>query len=289
MKAPFYVIDRTRNLVFGQFFKQDSADEVAAILKHHSTDNYGSIETFGSDSWRVEYLDSDLKSKELRKGNEADIQRIAAEKYLPQRSKSVMTQGHVISVGWSRDQMVVLACETSGRKFNTWRLRNLTDGKPYTWKTKVYEATPAKFVRMATPNEFHGAQARWSEIDQRVKARADNNKASINTKDIRPGDVVTVNYSDVGHKDEVVEDINHKTGRVAIARRGAAALMHQKRRFINALNIVKVVEKGPGRFTRNNPMYAKYGVTDASTADYERANAAKTDPLSRLVSYLNIR
>jgi hypothetical protein len=72
MKAPFYVIDRTRNLVFGQFFKQDSADEVTAILKHHSTDNYGRIETFGSDSWRVEYLDSDLKSKELRKGNEAD-------------------------------------------------------------------------------------------------------------------------------------------------------------------------------------------------------------------------
>lgn len=265
MKAPFYVIDRTRKIVFGQFFKQSSADEVASILRHHSINSSRyEVEVYDASHYTVSLVDGMLKRGEVRKGTEADIQAIDAEKFLPRRSHEAMSVGHVVMSQDGRQQMVVVKLETSGRKWMTWSMRGLVDGRIYTRKC-LAGTDRSKFVRMATPNELHGARATVAQRDENRQARVERNVAQADKLEVRPGDVVIMRWSDVGERAEVVEDVNWRAGRVALRRRGMAALVREKRRFVSAANIVSVKEKGPGYYRASNPIYDKYGFGSAPT------------------------
>lgn len=258
MKAPFYVIDHNRKLVFGQFFEQASAVEVDAILKHHSVDHR--IELFGADDYRVDIMLNKLTRGELRKGTEADLTTIQAARYLPEskyRGDAQMVKGAVITL--SGNQFVLLGVATAGHKWDTWEMRGLHDQRPYKYKVPTHTSGRAVYVRMATPNEFHGARQQRAEINARKQDRRERNQGAADALNVQPGDVVIMNWSDVGERAEVVEDVNWKDGRIALRRRGYSAVLRQKRRFVSAVNVVSIKEKGPGYYRANNPMYAQYG------------------------------
>lgn len=257
-KNPLYVIDRTRNLIFGQFFQQSSADEVERLLRHHSaTKSSYDIQTLTGEDWQLRLVMRQLDSGELRKGTERDLKAIDAEKYLPTPDiRGALFPASVVVIGAS--QQYVILEGRHGRKWTEWKMRGLNDGKPYSYKTNSGSDGRARFVRMATPNEYHRAIEQREEINQNKQRLLDKRQDNVEALNIEIGDVVTVNYRDVGHRNEVVEDINHKTGRVAIRRRGLDAAIREKRRFIPATAIVKVVEK-VGYYNPRNPVYAKYG------------------------------
>lgn len=257
MKAPFYIVDNARRLVFGQFFKLESAEEVQAIIKHASISQSARLVHSGQE-WEVKHIDHLLSSQGFRKGTEADLIEMQSIKYFKRTDSRAMGVGHVVEGQRIAQQMVVIRLITGGRKWNTWEMRGLSDGKLYTRKCFV-GTDDSKFIRMATPNELHGARQKSNALTEVKQERRETNQTHTAALKIQPGDVIVMNWSDVGERAEVVEDVNWKDGRIALRRRGYAAMLRQKRRFVSAVNVVSIKEKGPGYYRASNPMYAQYG------------------------------
>lgn len=255
-KAPFYVLDRDRQIIVGQFFKLASAQEVHDMLAYRSVSAKSvSIEDSSDRSYIDLYIDASKGtsgSREYKRATEADLQAIQDAKYLPEPRRSWLehfTIGAVYTV--QGDQMVIVERVSNGPKFLTYRAFNLVDGRTWTLK-RPHSGDKPKMVRMATPNEWAKAQGRVEELNTKRRERVETNIKHIDIMTLGVGDTITVDYSDVGHRNEVVEAINYKTGRVAIVRRGFAAVRYQKRRFIDAKHIVKIVTKSP--YERRNPI-----------------------------------
>lgn len=139
-------------------------------------------------------------------------------------------------------------------KFNTVKGSGL-------WVYKLRMATGARmpftYVRKATDAEyFEGVDKHKALLDKR-QAIVDTNKEVGNALGVQIGDVVSIKYSNLySLKNEIVTDINHKTGKVAIST--WRDRLGKKRRFIPMKAIKAVAQKGPGYYDANNQMYAKY-------------------------------
>lgn len=259
-KAPFYVMDTGRNLIVGRFMKLESAQDVQALLQAHAIDPKNV--TIRDSDWQW-LIDARLKDQYDRyvKADEAMLQAIAAEKYLPSPKHDM--RGMVVMGGvyqsTSGEQIIATRLESSGPKYQTWYMVGAVSGGGYTVK-KLQRQAFRPLVRMATVKEWARALGRAEYVEQKAQERIDTNTAHISLNDIGIGDTVTVRYSDIGDRNEVVEAINHKNGRVAIKRTGFAAARYEKRRFIDAKHIVAVVEKCADPYRRNpinDPMWMR--------------------------------
>ena len=252
MKAPFYVVDSKRKLIVGQFFKIESANEVRDLLRAHSAEPWVSVHDSGHFSLAPMYVDN----QEYKRANEADLQAIAAEKYLPKPKdadhpwyKDAVFVGGVYDFN-APEQLIAVSVTASGPKFTTWHMVGALSNRSYTVKRRK-EAAGKPMIRMATVQEWKRAKGEGERRTEAKQARVATNANQIDALNVEVGDTIRVQYSD-GMADEVVEAINHKNGRVAIKRRGAAAYLYDKRRFIDAKHILKVVEKSPVK--RHNPI-----------------------------------
>ena len=148
-----------------------------------------------------------------------------------------------------------------------------------------------KAIRDAKPAEVADAKARYEATinhNQEIKNEiAEKNLAKIDLAKVEPGDVVEFRYTD-GVKKEVVEAINYREGRVALRRRGYAADYYVKNRYVNAQFIESIVEKGPGHYDPNNPMYQKYGFypEDPSFDKYGPERRKKLEEQKQMRNYV---
>ena len=145
--------------------------------------------------------------------------------------------------------------------FTFFPVKGLEKGGYVYVKAPSLDPARVKFLRKAKPEELAKAkgeiQQRKQEYQEHQYKRYQDNTAKLT--DIGPGDVVSFKWSDIGERDEVVEDINWAKGRVALRRRGAGALYNERKRYVDAEGIVKLTEKGPGHYDPKNPIYQKYG------------------------------
>lgn len=156
--------------------------------------------------------------------------------------------------------------------FSFWPINGEGKGGYVYLKSERLDTSRYKWTRKAKPAELKAAQEGVKQVkDQRQEheyKRYQDNTAKLT--DIEAGDVVEFKWSDTGPRNEVVEDINWAKGRVALRRRGDSALYREKKRYVNAIGIVKLIEKGPGHYDPKNPIYSKYGfeVGDPSAGTY---------------------
>jgi len=149
----------------------------------------------------------------------------------------------------------------SNTTFTFWPVKGLEKGGYVYMKAPTLDPTRVKWLRKGKPAEV--AKAKQTVTENIVKRQEnEHNRYKENTsklEDVGPGDVVEFKWSDTGPRNEVVEDINWAKGRVALRRRGAGALYNERKRYVDARGIVKLVEKGPGHYDPKNPIYQKYG------------------------------
>lgn len=110
------------------------------------------------------------------------------------------------------------------------------------------------FVRMATPKEMKEGVSGVRDLMQKKYERVSNNIRHSIDKNLRPGDIVNVHYSN-GTKKEVILQIA-PGGKVAIVRQDGGADFLTKRRLLPASICDKLVDGG-GSFNPDNPIYEK--------------------------------
>ena len=103
--------------------------------------------------------------------------------------------------------------------------------------------------RKYTEAEIEIAMARQSAVQYtRVTnkhERIEANLKKVDTHDLKPGDKVLVEYRDIGGRWELVERVNHRTGRVGLKRRGSMVMVRKvKQRWLDPRHIVKVLKPG---------------------------------------------
>lgn len=154
------------------------------------------------------------------------------------------------------DEYIVTGYEI-GRVITKVNVFKLNDRKSktslYNWKLRGSAKMRFNYVRKATPAEIELATGKRQALDDHYDKRTADNQAAKDALQAQVGDVVLVKYTD-GAKNEIVTDINHATGKVAIYR-PAREMRGMKRRFIHIKYILSVVLKGPGRFDASNPIY----------------------------------
>jgi hypothetical protein len=238
--APYYVVDHARKIIVGQFFQEQSANDVRDLLQDHTASTHDvMILNSGWLNDSIEYY-----AREYRRADEKMLMAIEAETHLIEpetraRYKCVVP-GAVVKGGFGED-LIAVRTLSAGPKFLTWYMVGVKSGKGYKYKVRTLTSGPA-FVRMATIDEWAVATGKKKERDARIEKRVTTNQDKINIMDLRKGDRVIVGYSN-GSREEEIEDINYKNGRVAIKRRGFYADSFQKRRFIDAKHITRVVAK----------------------------------------------
>jgi hypothetical protein len=113
------------------------------------------------------------------------------------------------------------------------------------------------FVRMATPKEMKGAREGYLENIEKKYESIKQNRQAIETQEIKPGDIVSVKYSN-GTQKEVVLEVDYRTGKLAIVRRFGADYT-SKRRMLPTNICTKLIDGG-GTFNPTNPLYEKQGM-----------------------------
>lgn len=180
---------------------------------------------------------------------------------MPDTLASYPSEGYVFSLSNQAGEFVVNEVQY-GRALTTvkYYMLNAPKGRGL-WTYKLRHSMGHRmrytYLRKATQAELDEANGSHKNLLDRQQARIDTNKAQGNALGISIGDVVGVHYTDsYTLQPEIVTDINHKTGKVAIStwrdRRG------KKRRFIHMQNVKSIVMKGPGYYDPNNQAYSKY-------------------------------
>jgi hypothetical protein len=120
-------------------------------------------------------------------------------------------------------------------------------------------------VDSVTPSELKTAKEIWRAWDKvragNYESRDDKRREALDevkkTASLKIGAIIYYQYSNAYEK-EVVTDINHKTGKIAIWRK--SDMYGKKRRFLPATGIRDVIWEGKGWFDPHDPNYAKYNV-----------------------------
>ena len=173
-------------------------------------------------------------------------------------------QPFVGSVVSTRLGKLIILTQKPGRKFIEYKWALLDDPSKTGWiKWPFSYGDPFSkypFVRKATPKEINGGTTTLRKNIQEKYERISQNRNRMDEQEIKPGDIVEVDYRDYHGKKEAVLEVNYKTGKLAIVRdNGHAAEAYSKKRMI-PMSLCKKIEDGGGSFKPNNPIYHKNGI-----------------------------
>jgi len=133
MKTHFYVVDSKRKWIAGRFFQRSSAEGVRDLICAHSADPWVRIYDSNSDLLEL-YID------DYKRVTEADLQALAAEKYLTKPEdanhpfyKGAIFVGGVYDVG-AREQLIAVRVESNGPKYVTWHMVGALTNRSYRYK-----------------------------------------------------------------------------------------------------------------------------------------------------------
>ncbi len=165
------------------------------------------------------------------------------------------------SVVQTRFGNVVIITDKFGRKFMEYKFYILgKDPSRIGWIKLPFNVDPFskyKFVRLATKKEIDAGRQGYVQNIERKAERVQENREHLHNEQIKPGDVVSVDYSNAKGQKEIVLEVNYRTGKLAIVRRnGFAAEALTKKRML-PIKICKKVADGGGKFDPNNPLYDK--------------------------------
>lgn len=153
-----------------------------------------------------------------------------------------------------------------GRKYTEYRWATVDSAATKTGWLKVRMHEPAEvtfgrfpFVRQATPDEMLSGKVKTNEVFAQKAARKNAAYDSIQNQDIKPGDVVSVRYSN-GTKLEAVLEVDYRAAKLAIVRQYSSAAEGYSKRRLLPVSICTKVADGGGKFDPNNPLYAKHGI-----------------------------
>lgn len=165
--------------------------------------------------------------------------------------------GSVVSLG--RFGPAVITEAAYGPKYTTYKWVAL-DAK----KTTGWAKMPArsvfwdryKFIKTATKAQMDAACGKIQEVRKTERKRIAEKVTKMVEAKLCPGDIVRVRYTDAV-KDEVVLDVDYRTGKFAIVRDHLGAERVTKRRMLPATCMTQILHSGGGMFDPNNPLYTR--------------------------------
>ena len=168
--------------------------------------------------------------------------------------------GSVVKSKWGN---VVILSKKLGRKYVEYKWSRIDQPGTGWMKTPNFDENSMflnyPYVRDATDVEMNGGHAQVRDYQEKKAQRHSDALDSIQKQDIKPGDIVRVEYSN-GVKKEAVLEVDYRAGKLAIVRQqSGAASIYTKRRMLPVKICTKLIDGG-GKFDPNNEIYAKNGI-----------------------------